>query len=190
MKKSKIVIIDNYDSFVFNLIRYIEEISDTTVSVMRNNRLNDEELEDADIIILSPGPGIPSEAGRLMEVIEKYVFTKKILGVCLGHQALGEFFGMKLKQCNEPIHGKTSRINCNTDNVLYRGLENKMDVGRYHSWEVTQTDLSQMETIAETDDGMIMSIQHRELPIFGMQYHPESILTPNGRKQIENFLKL
>ncbi len=190
MKSRKITVIDNYDSFVYNLVRYLEEELQNEISVMRNDAIDYQILDQSESILLSPGPGIPSEAGELMNVIEKYASSKKILGICLGHQALGEYFQMKLKQSSEMMHGKVSKINLKNDALLFNDLPSEIEVGRYHSWELEQTNASQMEVIAKTEKGEVMAIQHSNLPIFGMQYHPESILTPTGRKQIQNFLNL
>ncbi len=190
MGQRKITVIDNYDSFVYNLVRYLEEELHCEIHVMRNDSIDYEILDQSERILLSPGPGIPSEAGELMNVIQKYVNSKKILGICLGHQAIGEHFQMKLKQSPEIMHGKVSKINLDNNNQLFNGLPSEIEVGRYHSWEFEQSSESQMKVIAKTDKGEIMAIQHETLPIYGMQYHPESILTPTGRKQIQNFLKL
>lgn len=190
MKSKKIIVIDNYDSFVYNLVRYLEEELQEEVEVMRNDAIDYSSLEEAERILLSPGPGLPSEAGELMQVIDKYAMKKTILGVCLGHQALGAYFEMQLKQCDTMMHGKSSIIQVEEENRLFSGLPKQIEVGRYHSWETVLTPKSSMKVIARTEQGEVMAIQHETLPIYGIQYHPESILTPTGRKQLQNFLAL
>lgn len=188
MKSKNIVVIDNYDSFVFNLIRYVEELIGNQVVVMRNDQVDEKLLELSDTIILSPGPGIPEEAGVLMEIIARFHSTKKIIGICLGHQAIGQFFGHQLEQCNAPIHGKSSMIRIDHSSAVFQGLPEEIQVGRYHSWKIAPNDQSDLEIIGRSESDEIMAIQHRRLPIFGLQFHPESILTPTGRKQVLNLL--
>ena len=182
----RITVIDNYDSFVFNLVRYLEE-SDCEVIVQRNDAIDHSAIEASDALLLSPGPGIPAESGELMEVIEKYASTKKILGVCLGHQALAEHFGGALAQSKRAVHGKKSSINIDASSPIFNSLQPSIEVGRYHSWQVNQLP-EDMQTIATLDSGEIMAIQHSQLPIYGVQFHPESILTPEGRTIISNWL--
>lgn len=185
----KIVVIDNYDSFVYNLIRYVKEITNDEVFVMRNDQINYSVLDSCDALLLSPGPGIPSEAGELMNVISKYFKTKKILGVCLGHQALGQFFGIELIQCKEPVHGKSSVIKHCLNDSLFQQLPPEIEVGRYHSWVLSNVFPEEINISAETIEGEVMAFSHRKYPIVGVQFHPESILTPFGRKMIENWIK-
>jgi len=182
----KIGIIDNFDSFVYNLVRYVRE-ERVEIVLSRNNQVDFSELDSCDAILLSPGPGIPSEAGQLIEVISRYKASKPILGVCLGHQALGEYFGGTLKQCKKPLHGKTSKMTVVENECLFSGLRNEIEIGRYHSWEVDLTDSPEL-AITGVSDESIMAFRHRTLPIHGVQFHPESILTPDGRAIIRNWL--
>ena len=185
----KIAVIDNFDSFVFNLVRYLKEIDNTEVVVMRNDSINYEILDISDGILLSPGPGIPSEAGDLFKVIERYHQSKPILGVCLGHQAIGQFFGAELEACEKPIHGKSSLINQKGISALFQNIPEKFEVGRYHSWRIQNTLPNNLVGTADTDSGETMAIKHRIFPIEGVQFHPESILTPLGRTIIKNWIK-
>lgn len=183
----KIAVIDNFDSFVFNLIRYIKE-EGHEVFVQRNNQIDFNTLESADAILLSPGPGIPSQAGELLEVIKRFHGRKPILGVCLGHQAIATHFGDSLIRCSAPIHGKPSRITITKESAIFQNLPREMDVGRYHSWQTQISASSELEITALTEDAIIMAIQHKTHPTIGVQFHPESILTPHGRKMIQNWL--
>lgn len=183
----KIAVIDNFDSFVFNLIRYIKEEKHEVI-VQRNNRIDFDILESADGILLSPGPGVPSEAGDLLEVIHRFHGRKPILGVCLGHQAIATHFGDSLIRCSEPIHGKSSRIRVIKDSSIFQNLPKELLVGRYHSWQTAISPSSELEITALTQDAVIMAIQHKIHPTIGVQFHPESILTPLGRKMIQNWL--
>ncbi|MFT4061516.1 MAG: aminodeoxychorismate/anthranilate synthase component II [Edaphocola sp.] len=185
-----IVVIDNFDSFVYNLVRYVRETeSVATVSVYRNNEVNYDALAACDGILLSPGPGVPEEAGDLLNVIEKYAATKKILGVCLGHQAIAEAFGGILQPCSRPVHGKASTIRLTENDSLFASLPDRFEVGRYHSWQVAANpEMPLRITATTTDDGVIMAIRHRHYAVAGIQFHPESILTPYGRKIIENWV--
>lgn len=182
----KITVIDNYDSFVFNLVRYLEEL-DCEVSVQRNDQIDHSKIAESDGLLLSPGPGIPTEAGQLMEIIDRYSASKKILGVCLGHQAIAEHFGGKISQSLKAVHGKQSTINVNSSSDLFYSLESNIDVGRYHSWHVENLP-NCLQSTAQLATGQIMAIEHSDLPIYGVQFHPESILTPKGRTIISNWL--
>lgn len=182
----RIVVIDNFDSFVYNLVHYIEEITQKRPTIFRNNEFKINELENYDVIVLSPGPGLPKEAGLLMQVIEKYHKSKIIIGVCLGHQAIGEYFGGKLKNLENVYHGVTSKLQKINDSVLYKNI-NDVTVGRYHSWVVQSNTLPNFIKITSEDtNGEIMSFKHNELPIYGMQFHPESVLTPQGKDMLAN----
>jgi anthranilate synthase component II len=183
----QIVIIDNYDSFVYNIVRYINDATSQKAAVMRNDKIDFALLEKADAIVLSPGPGIPEEAGELMKVIEQFHAEKPILGICLGHQAIGEYFGARLVQNEFPLHGKSTLINKVIDDKLFIGLPAKFEVGRYHSWSI-ENNSSVLEVTSQTDQNEVMSIKHASLPIYGLQFHPESILTPNGRQIIQNWI--
>jgi len=186
-----IVVIDNYDSFTYNLVHYIEKITGKRVDVFRNDEISVEEVENYDKILLSPGPGVPVEAGILLDVIRKYGPTKSILGVCLGHQAIGEAFGGKLTNLDKVYHGIASEIEVLTPNdPLYKGIPAKFNVGRYHSWVVAKEDLPDCFTITSIDEkGLIMGISHKTFDVKGVQYHPESVLTEHGLTIMKNWLE-
>ena len=185
----KIVIIDNYDSFTYNLSHLFKELG-AEVTVYRNDQFEMDQLEPFDKIVLSPGPGIPSEAGKLLDVIKAYAGKKPILGVCLGHQALGEAFGGKLSNIGEVVHGVATPCHITTDDYIFEGLPKDIEIGRYHSWVVDTADFpSCLEITSVSEEGYIMSLRHREYDIRGIQYHPESVLTPEGKKIIANWLK-
>ncbi|SHG58472.1 anthranilate synthase component 2 [Salegentibacter echinorum] len=184
-----ILVIDNYDSFVYNLVHYLEEM-DCEVTVRRNDQLELEDVEEFDKILLSPGPGIPEEAGLLKQIIEKYAATKSILGVCLGQQAIGEVFGGKLGNLESVYHGIANQIELSvTDEPLYKDLPKQMQVGRYHSWIVLKELPDCLEATSYDENGQIMSLRHREYDVRGVQFHPESVLTPEGKKMIQNWVK-
>lgn len=185
----KVVIIDNYDSFTYNLSHLVKELG-AEVTVFRNDMFKLEQLESYDKIILSPGPGIPCEAGLLLDVIKCYAGKKPILGVCLGHQAIGESFGGKLTNLSEVYHGVATPCTITKKDYLFEGLPEKIEIGRYHSWVVDNDDFPDcLEVTSVSDEGYIMSLRHKEYDIRGIQYHPESVLTPDGKKIIENWLK-
>lgn len=183
----KILVIDNYDSFVYNLVHYLEDLN-CQVTVKRNDELYLEEAEEYDKILLSPGPGIPDEAGLLKEIIKTYGHSKSMLGVCLGQQAIAEVFGGKLINLNKVYHGVATSIEViEEDSVLFKDLPKKLDVGRYHSWVVEQLPDALIPTSYD-ENGQIMSIKHRDFPVFAVQFHPESVLTPLGKKILENWV--
>ncbi|HJC93676.1 MAG TPA: aminodeoxychorismate/anthranilate synthase component II [Candidatus Phocaeicola excrementigallinarum] len=183
-----ITIIDNYDSFTYNLSHLIKELG-ATVTVLRNDRFKLDELETCDRILLSPGPGIPEEAGLLMEVIRHYAGKKPILGVCLGEQAIGEVFGGRLAHLNQVYHGVQSRISIVADDPLFKGLPHETEVGRYHSWTVDTEGLPEcLEITALSPEGHIMALRHKTLNVRGVQFHPESVLTPLGKKMLDNWI--
>lgn len=185
---TNIVIIDNYDSFTYNLAHLVKELG-ASVSVVRNDRFRLEELEDFDRIILSPGPGIPGEAGLLMDCIRAYAGRKPLLGVCLGHQAIAEVFGGRLVNLHDVCHGIQTEGSQLGNDPIFAGLPRRILMGRYHSWVVSRENLPQcLEVTAETDDGQIMALRHRSLNIHGIQFHPESILTPDGATIVRNWL--
>lgn len=185
----KTVIIDNYDSFTYNLAHLVKELG-AEVSVVRNDQFRLSELKPFDKIILSPGPGIPTEAGLLMDVIDAYAPVKPILGVCLGHQAIGEYFGGKLTNLSQVFHGIASTISITAPDYIYKELPAQVQVGRYHSWVVDNEGLPDcMEVTSVSEEGQIMSLRHKQYDVRGIQYHPESVLTPEGRKIIANWLK-
>lgn len=184
-----IVLIDNYDSFTYNLSHLIKEFG-VDVTVFRNDQFRMEQLEDFDKILLSPGPGIPCEAGLMPAVIQTYAGRKPILGVCLGHQAIGEHFGGQLTNLSQVYHGVATPTTITVDDYLFHGLPNTIEVGRYHSWVVDRKSLpSCLEATSLSEEGYIMSLRHREFDIRGIQYHPESVLTPDGKTIIANWLK-
>lgn len=186
----KIAIIDNYDSFVYNLVRYVKETEGISeVCVMRNDAINTDYLSAASGILLSPGPGKPSEAGELLSVIDRYSKEKSLLGVCLGHQAIGEYFKGKLEKAPTIYHGKSSIVQLANQSKLFKGLSEQEAVGRYHSWQIANT-LPECLKVTATDNlGNVMAFEHEYLPIMGVQFHPESILTPNGRIMIGNWIE-
>ncbi len=185
----KIAVIDNFDSFVFNLVRYLKEIPSVELIIQRNNRIDYEAIDSCDAILLSPGPGIPSEAGELMSVIDKYHTSKPILGVCLGHQAIGEYFRAQLTPSLAPVHGKSSLIYLTHPSVLFKRTEKAVQVGRYHSWQISEPLPIDLVVTAITENGDIMGINHQKFNIEGIQFHPESILTPTGRDMIQNWVQ-
>lgn len=184
----KVVIIDNFDSFVYNLVRYVRELPNVEVQVFRNNAVDYTALENCDAILLSPGPGIPDEAGDLKKIIREYSGKKKMLGVCLGHQAIAEVFGATLQSCPEPVHGKASKIHILDEDPLYLGLPKEIEVGRYHSWQVDAATMNNLILTAETTDKIVMGLKHPEHKTTGVQFHPESMLTPDGRAMISNWI--
>lgn len=185
----KTVIIDNYDSFTYNLSQILQELN-AEVTVLRNDMFQLPELDIYDKIVLSPGPGIPKEAGLLLDVIRYYAGRKPILGICLGEQAIGETFGASLINLPTVFHGIQSNIEIITDDYLFHRLPRQIPAGRYHSWIVDQTTLPEcLETLAISKEGYIMALKHRTYDIRGVQFHPESILTPNGKTIIQNWLE-
>lgn len=185
----KIVIIDNYDSFVYNLSHLLKELG-AEVTVKRNDQFKLEELEAFDKILLSPGPGIPEEAGLLLDVIRTYAGKKPILGVCLGEQAIGEVYGGKLTNLDEVFHGIQSPITLTTPDYLFEGLPSQIQVGRYHSWVVDQKGLPNcLEVTAVSKEGYIMALRHKTLDVRGVQFHPESVLTPDGKQILANWIQ-
>ena len=186
----KVVIIDNYDSFTYNLSHLIKSLG-AEVTVVRNDQFELQDLESFNKIVLSPGPGIPSEAGLLLDVIRTYAGKKPILGVCLGHQAIGEVFGGKLVNLSDVFHGVATPCHIVADDPIFSGLERDITIGRYHSWVVSNEDLPEcLEVTAVSDEGQVMALRHKSLNIRGIQFHPESVLTPDGKKMIQNWLFL
>ncbi len=188
---ARILIIDNYDSFTYNLLHYVQEYNDHKTDVYRNDRISLDDIEAYDGILLSPGPGIPSEAGNLLKIIDRYKETKRIFGVCLGLQAIAEVFGGSLLNTDKVYHGVATNINLlDTGHYLFDGLPDIFQGGRYHSWVVKKDTVpSCLQTDALDDEGYIMAMSHRSLDICGVQFHPESILTPDGKKIVFNWLK-
>jgi len=184
----KILVIDNYDSFTYNLVHYLEDLG-CEVTVKRNDKLILEEVAPFDKIVLSPGPGIPDEAGLLKPIIEKYAATKSILGVCLGQQAIAEVFGGSIINLDTVYHGVATHVDIIVnDETLFNGLEKTIEVGRYHSW-VVDTNLPETLEVTSVDtNGQIMSLRHKEYDVKAVQFHPESVLTPDGKQMLENWV--
>lgn len=185
----QILVIDNYDSFTYNLVHYLEDLG-CEVSVKRNDQLTIEEVSDYDKIVLSPGPGIPDEAGLLKSIIDTYAKTKPILGVCLGHQAIGEVFGGNLINLDKVYHGVATPIQVVIDDPLFAGLGKQFEVGRYHSWVVEKPLPKELVLLAEEEHGQVMAMKHKVYDIYGVQFHPESILSPNGKQLLNNWLNM
>lgn len=183
----KVFLIDNYDSFTYNLVHYLEELN-CEVTVRRNDQFALEELEHYPAILLSPGPGIPDESGQLKATIKRYASSKKILGVCLGQQAIAEVFGATLINLDKVYHGVSTPVKVIEDDYLFKGLSNEFFVGRYHSW-VVKTPLPEALIATSVDENeQLMSLKHRHYDVRAVQYHPESILTPKGKKILENWI--
>ena len=187
---SKILLIDNYDSFTYNLVQYLEELTQGEIDVRRNDKITLEEVEAYDVIILSPGPGLPHEAGIMPDVLKNFAKTKKILGVCLGHQAIIENFGGSIRNLQKVYHGvATSILQSEYKSMLFKDIDNEFLAGRYHSWSGVVDEMpSELQVTAVDEHGEIMAIQHEKLPIYGVQFHPESIMTAVGKKILANFL--
>ena len=204
----KILVFDNYDSFTYNLVHLVEKILHQKVDVYRNDQIPLERVKEYDKIILSPGPGIPEEAGLLLALIKEYASSKSILGVCLGHQAIGEAFGGKLVNLSTVYHGvatpvkivrrqtsnvnneKNSRLTSHVSRNLFEGLPNEFDAGRYHSWIVSDEDFpEELEVTARDENNYIMALQHKKFDVQGVQFHPESVLTPRGEDILRNWLR-
>ena len=186
----KILVFDNYDSFTYNLVHLVEKITQLKVDVYRNDQIALEKVMDYDKIILSPGPGIPGEAGLLLPLIKQYASTKSILGVCLGHQAIAEAFGGELLNLTTVFHGVATPIKIlKTGSEILKGLPNEIEVGRYHSWIVSDENFpEELEVTARDANGYIMGLQHKIFDVQGVQFHPESVLTPDGEKMMRNWL--
>ena len=186
----KIVIIDNYDSFTYNLAHLVKALG-AEVTVYRNDQFQLRELDHFDKIILSPGPGVPSEAGLLMSVIKTYAGRKPMLGVCLGHQAIGEAFGANLTNLSEVYHGVATPCTQFGNDPIFAGMPKRIEIGRYHSWVVDRTGFPDcLDVTAVSDDGCIMGLCHKTYDIHGIQFHPESVLTPEGKTIIKNWLEM
>ena len=186
----KILVLDNYDSFTYNLVQYIERVLKRAVDVKRNDQLVLEEVAAYDKILISPGPGIPVEAGITLDLIREYGSTKSILGVCLGHQAIAEVFGGSLINISKVFHGVSTRIRVlDREDYLYRDIPSEFDGGRYHSWIVSEEDLpASLQITAKAEDGEIMGMSHNEYDVKGVQYHPESVLTKEGMAILTNWI--
>ncbi len=186
----KILVLDNYDSFTYNLVHVVRSLGYEDVEVVRNDRISLAEVGAYDKIILSPGPGIPSEGGVMLDLIRRYAPEKSILGICLGEQAIGEAFGARLENLSDVCHGVGSRVEVTARDPLFRGLEGGFEAGRYHSWIVSREDFPDaLEITAVDPQGRIMALAHRQYDVRGVQFHPESVLTPHGTQMISNWLE-
>jgi anthranilate synthase component 2 len=185
-----VLVLDNYDSFTYNLVHYIEESLGRPVTVRRNDAIELDEADAFDLLILSPGPGIPSEAGIMPELIDRYRHSKVIFGVCLGHQAIGEAYGARLHNLERVHHGiETEMVRTTADDAIFHDIPVRFRAGRYHSWVIDPRTLPGELIVTATDEaGGVMAMRHRNLPVFGVQFHPESIMTEHGRKMIDNLL--
>ncbi len=184
----EVLIIDNYDSFTYNLVHYLEGLG-TKVIICRNNEINWELVKSSKNILLSPGPGLPKEAGDLLQLIHRFHREKNILGICLGHQAIAQYFNNELENINPVMHGKSSKLLVKDDSYLFKGLPTSFTIGHYHSWVVKLKSNSELITTAVNEHGMNMGFRHKNWQLFGLQFHPESILTENGRPILNNWIK-
>lgn len=184
--RGKILVLDNYDSFTYNLVHYVESFN-VQCEVFRNDKISLDDVAQYDKILLSPGPGIPEEAGILLDVIKKYAPVKSILGVCLGHQAIGQVFGAELYNVGNVIHGKSKNTKVIEQDILFDGMDAEFQSGRYHSWAIKNVQ-SPLVVTAVDDDNIVQAIKHESYNVRGVQFHPESVMTPQGIKLIENWL--
>ncbi|MEP2508644.1 MAG: aminodeoxychorismate/anthranilate synthase component II [Reichenbachiella sp.] len=185
----KTLVLDNYDSFTYNLVHILRELGcDENMEVFRNDEISLEDVGKYDRILLSPGPGLPDESGILLDVIKTYAKDKSILGVCLGHQAIGEVFGAKLYNMPTVLHGIATSVKIESPDVLFEGIPEKFKVCRYHSWAIDPKNSGELKITATDENGEIMAVAHKEYAVRGVQYHPESILTEHGIKLIENWI--
>lgn len=184
----RVLVLDNYDSFTYNLVQYIEELLEAPIDVFRNDKIDLAAVAAYDVIILSPGPGVPSEAGIMPALLDRYKEEKIILGVCLGHQAIGEAYGGEILNLSDVYHGiETPMMLTGEPSVLFVGIDDRFRAGRYHSWVVRRENLPEELIVTATDEmGEIMAFRHREHQVFGVQFHPESIMTPTGREMLTN----
>ena len=191
MNQKKILIIDNYDSFTYNLVQYVKELTDAQVDVYRNDTISLADIDAYDTVIFSPGPGLPEQAGIMIDAIKQYAPQKKMLGVCLGHQAIGMAFGSKLQNLKKVYHGVQTPVKImDIDDPIFKNIAPETEVGRYHSWVIAPATLSdELKVTAQSEDGQIMAVKHKKYPVWGLQFHPESIMTDEGKKMIQNFLE-
>jgi len=184
----KILVIDNYDSFTYNLVQYVKDLSEDEVVVKRNDAITLEEVNFFDKILISPGPGLPENAGVIKAVIQEYGRAKSILGVCLGMQAIVEIYGGELENLEEVHHGVASSMSIEKEDSLFRNIVSPTEVGRYHSWAMKNEEVANLQVLARTNDNCIMAIRHKKFNVVGVQFHPESVLTPEGKRMINNWL--
>lgn len=185
----KILVLDNYDSFTYNLVHYLEMTTDAEIEVHRNDKISLKEIKRFDKIMLSPGPGIPSDAGILLDVIKTYASTKSIFGICLGQQAIAEAFGGSLRNLQEVFHGISTPVEIIADDILFKNIPKKINVGRYHSWVVNKNDLpKELEITCIDEYGSIMALRHKTFDVHSVQFHPESILSEHGLLMIKNWV--
>jgi len=186
----KILLLDNYDSFTYNLVEIIRQQNlDVEVEVVRNDKITVEEASVYDKILLSPGPSVPENAGIMLDLIKRYAPEKPILGICLGHQAIGQAFGGKLLNIQPVMHGIQNRAKLDA-HYLFEGIDKEISIGRYHSWVVDEVDFPvDLEVLARSDDGQIMAFKHKENDVCGLQFHPESVMTPDGGKMLRNWIE-
>lgn len=185
----KILVLDNYDSFTYNLVHYVESVFDGEIVVKRNNKISLDEVKGFDAVVLSPGPGLPKDAGIMPELIAHYHSSIPILGICLGHQCIAEYFGAKIYNLPVVYHGVATPVKLKNTNGIFQGMNETIEAGRYHSWAVEENSVpEELEVLATDNQGIIMAIQHKRFPITGIQFHPESILTPEGKQIIKNWL--
>ncbi|MEO6166251.1 MAG: aminodeoxychorismate/anthranilate synthase component II [Chitinophagales bacterium] len=184
----KILVIDNYDSFVYNLVHILKNLEVETVDVIKNDKTGMDEVSGYNKILLSPGPGLPKDAGLMPAIIQQYAATKSILGVCLGHQAIGEYFGGTLINLKEPLHGISSNIKIVQQDYLFANIPSDFKIGHYHSWVVSSQLPKELEILAKDDKDNIMALKHVAYDVRGVQFHPESILTEHGKTIIENWI--
>lgn len=187
--KKNILVVDNYDSFTYNLVHYLEDLN-ATVTVKRNDQVLPEEGLEYDAVLLSPGPGIPSEAGNLLEIIRFLGDKKPLLGICLGHQAITEVYGGSIVNLEDVYHGVATTMTHSND-AIFKDIPTRFEAGRYHSWAAHPDHFPvELKITARDENGQIMALKHKEFPIYGVQFHPESVMTPQGKKMLQNFLEL
>ncbi len=187
----KVLMIDNYDSFTFNLVHYLEADENVNVTVWKNDAIDFNRLEEFDKIVISPGPGLPQESGDIIELIQSQAKKKAILGICMGHQAMAQAFGGELKNLEQVYHGVSTPATLIKNDPIFQDMDAELEIGRYHSWVVDRNTFpSQFDVLAEDDQGEIMAMRHKEFNLIGLQFHPESILTKNGFQMIQNWLNL
>lgn len=186
----KLLVLDNYDSFTYNLVQYIQEILGHDIDVIRNDQITIDEVNEYDAIILSPGPGLPKDAGIMPELIKQYAHRKAIFGVCLGHQAIGEAFGGEVYNLSQVYHGIETPMQVTNADILFENIPQQFNAGRYHSWSVRKENLPDcFEVTAEAEDGTVMAMRHKSYNVRGVQFHPESVMTEHGKQMLRNWLE-